>query len=429
MSAFEQKTRSLDIRAGILAGASAAALAVFGLGAGSAMATPTCVTGTIAGQGSSLQKIAQQNVWNKKYNEACGAGHIAVYNPSGSGAGLKAMGYLGGSIAFEESQYGGTDEAPEKPQIEVSDGLSKTNAVIVPVSQTAIAAVIHPPANCQFEEETGITWKDLNKVFGGKTITSWSQFENIEATVSGACNSPITRVVREDGSGTTYQFKNYLSTLEKPVAEGGEAAETPPCAPITGGTTWASLRKNNGKTKAEGNPNLNWPECSGGSSVVRASGGGGVAGKVASTAGTIGYAALPDAKAASDTLALLQNGKTGALPRFSAPDNTTSKTARCTNSRYTIPSNASTGLDVDWSNSFGAVPAIGGEEYPLCTLTFDLGFHEATKAKYTAAQAALAAAYIKYEVAEGQTDLVGNWYSALPSNVQTAATTAASKLG
>ena len=65
------------------------------------------------------------------------------------------------------------------------------------------------------------------------------------------------------------------------------------------------------------------------------------------------------------------------------------------------------------------------------TLTFDLGFHNAHTAGYTAAQAAEVADYIKYEVSptEGQHDLIGTWYSALPSNVQEAATTAASKLG
>jgi ABC-type phosphate transport system substrate-binding protein len=421
MSAFQQKTRSLGVRAGILAGASAAVLAVFGMGAGSAMAGPTCPGGTLEGQGSTLQKNAQVNTWTSKYNLDCGAGTTVKYTGTGSGAGLKAMGYEGGEIETAW-QYAGTDEAPTAAQISTSNGLSGTEAVIVPVTQTAIAVVIHPPAGCQFKSGKGISWTDLNKVFGGSAITSWNQFENIEGTT---CSSPITRVVREDASGTTYQFKNYLSTLETT-----ESAAAPPCAPLTGDTTWASLRANNGGTITT-NPNLNWPECSGGSTVVRASGGGGVASKVASTAGTIGYAALPDAKGNSATVVALQNAKTSGVARFAAPDNTTTDTARCENSRYTLPSGTTGGTDVNWSETFGAQPAIGGTEYPLCTLTFDLGFHNAHTAGYTAAQAAEAAAYIKYEVSptEGQTDLAGTWYSALPTNVQEAATTAASKLG
>jgi phosphate transport system substrate-binding protein len=424
MSAFQQKTRSLGVRAGILAGASAAVLAVFGMGAGSAMAAPTCPGGTLAGQGSTLQKNAQVNTWTSKYNADCGAGTTVTYTGTGSGAGLKALGFEGGEIETAW-QYAGSDEAPTAGQISTSNGLSGTEAVIVPVTQTAIAVVIHPPAGCQFKSGKGISWTDLNKVFGGKTITSWNQFENIEATITGACNSPITRVVREDASGTTYQFKNYLSTLETT-----ESAEAPPCAPLPGDTTWASLRANNGGAIGT-NPNLNWPECSGGSSVVRASGGGGVASKVASTAGTIGYAALPDAKGNGASVAELQNAKTSGVARFAAPDNTTTNTARCESARYTLPSGTAGGTDVDWSETFGAQPTIGGTEYPLCTLTFDLGFHHAVSAHYSAAQAAEVAAYIKYEVSptEGQTDLKGTWYSALPSNVQEAATTAASKLG
>jgi ABC-type phosphate transport system substrate-binding protein len=425
MSAFQQKTRSLGVRAGILAGASAAVLAVFGIGAGSAMAAPTCPGGTIAGQGSSLQKIAQQSVWNSKYNTACGAGSVTTYNPSGSGAGLKAMGYQGGSIDTTGTQYGGTDEAPEKTQIEAAEALAGGNAVIVPVSQTAIAVVVHPPSGCSFKSETGISWAELNKIFGGTAFTNWNQLGN----VTGTCTHAITRVVRKDGSGTTYQFKNYLATLEETT---GIKAETLPCE-TAGASTWAGLRKNNGKTKAEGNPNLNWPECGTHSTVVAVEGGGVVAETVAAATGEgdIGYAALPDAKGHSAAFAMLQNGKTGAVARYATPENASTKTARCENQRYTIPSTASTGVNVDWSASFGATPNITTSEYPLCTLTFDLGFEKAHTAGYTEAQAKEVADYIKYEVAkeEGQKDLVGNYYSVLPANVQEAAITAANKLG
>src|ERR1700761_9353753 len=311
MSAFNQKTRSLGIRAGILAGASAAVLAVFGMGAGSAVAAPTCPGGTIAGQGSTLQKIAQ-GVWTGKYNSDCGAGTSVSYTGTGSGAGLKAMGYQGGSIETATTQYAGTDEAPEKSQIEVAEKLAKGNTVIAPVTQTAIAVVIHPPTGCSFESETGITWAQLNKVFGGTTITNWNQ---LGMTGGESCNHAITRVVRKDGSGTTYQFKNYLATLEETT---GIKAETLPCE-TAGSKTWAGLRKNNGKTKAEGNPNLNWPECGTHSTVVAVEGGGGVAKTVAENVGDIGYAALPDAKGKSASVAELQNGKTGSLPRFAAP--------------------------------------------------------------------------------------------------------------
>jgi ABC-type phosphate transport system substrate-binding protein len=423
MSAFKQKLARVGATAGVLVASTAAIMAVGGVSASSAMAA-SCVSGAqIKGQGSTLQKNAQLNTWNPKYNTDCGAGSVE-YTGTGSGAGLAAFAFTGQtSLETNKWQYIGSDEAPEASQITASNKVSGTEAVIVPVTQTAIAVVIHPPAGCQFEEGEGITWAELNKVFGGTGIKNWDEFEDVE----GTCNAAIKRVVRSDASGTTYQFKNYLSTLETTSTI---KASSLPCE-VVGTKTWAGLRKNNGKTKVEGNPNLNWPECSGGTEVLTAEGGGGVAEKVVATADTIGYAALPDAKAKGATVVDLQNGKTGSLARFAAPDNKTTDTARCENSRYTLPSGASGGIGVDWSATFGAQPEIGGTEFPLCTLTFDIGFTKGATAGLTAAQAAEAADYIKYEVSptEGQTDLKGTWYSALPSNVQTVATTAASKLG
>jgi ABC-type phosphate transport system substrate-binding protein len=421
MSAFKQSMRKLGVRAGLLAGASAAVLAISGIGAGSAMAAPTCPGGTIAGQGSTLQKNAQLNTWNPKYNTACGAGSVA-YTGTGSGAGLKALGFTGTEIEHAW-QFIGTDEAPTKLQIEASNKLSKTSAVIVPVTQTAIAVVVNPPTGCKFKANKGITWAELNKAFGGNGITTWNQFSNVE----GTCSSAITRVVRSDASGTTYQFKNYLSALGTNTEI---KAEGLPCT-TAGVTNWAGLRTNNGGSPLP-NPNVTWPQCSGSTKVTAVEGGGGVANAVATTPGTIGYAALPDAKAKGATAALIQNGVTSGAARYASPENTTTSTARCENSRYTVPSGASGGLNIDWSTAFGAQPTIGGTEYPLCTLTFDVGFHNAVTAGYTAAQGKEVVDYFKNYVvptAAGQTDLKGTWYSTLPTNVQEAAVSAAAQLG
>src|ERR1700740_2259807 len=63
MSAFKQKARMLAVRAGLLAGASAAVLAISGVGASSAFAAAECPNNAvqnIEGKGSSLQKEAQK---------------------------------------------------------------------------------------------------------------------------------------------------------------------------------------------------------------------------------------------------------------------------------------------------------------------------------------------------------------------------------
>jgi hypothetical protein len=214
MSAFTQKMGRLRTRAGVLVGASAAVFAIAGVSASSAGATttaPTCPgTGAtsqvhIKGMGSSLQKVAQEiwtgrevttvtepatiplegtaNAFANSYRSKCTGTKppTVTYGSSGSGKGLGAFGYTGtlnvdsGNLAFV-----GTDDGPNREQIESAETAigGSIKPVILPVTQTAIAVMIHPPTACALTENK-ITWLELNKVFGGKTITKWSQFSNV----------------------------------------------------------------------------------------------------------------------------------------------------------------------------------------------------------------------------------------------------------
>jgi ABC-type phosphate transport system substrate-binding protein len=434
MSAFKQSMRKFGVRAGLLAGTSAAVLAISGIGAGSAMASETCPNNSeIHGRGSSLQKIAQET-WTGKYNTACANEPKVTYESTSSGSGLEAFGFKGG-VVNHSFQFIGTDDAPNEAQIASAEGAvtNKTKPIIVPVTQTAIAVVIHPPSGCHFASGTGIVYKDLNKIFGGNGITNWNQITNIE----GTCNAPITRVVRADGSGTSYQFKNYLSVLETT-----KSAEGLPCT-VEGHTKWAEMRE----VGAENKPNIVWPECAGSSSIMAVSGGGGVAETVKNEVDAIGYASLPDAKAKGAEVANLQNGVASEVPSYAEPGNSSTSTARCENARYTVPLRARStsgesepGIAVDWSAVFGAKPNIGGTEYPLCTLTYDAGWKSYAEAGYTAAIGAAAKGYIsKYILGTGQSDLssAGKWYSTLPvaggagsaTDVQDAAEFAAKQIG
>jgi ABC-type phosphate transport system substrate-binding protein len=453
MSAFKQSMRKLGVRAGILAGTSAAILAIAGVSAGSAMAAPTCPHAgtTIKGRGSSLQKIAQLEVWNPEYNAFCASrgGQTVNYTSTGSGPGLEAFRFTGAATEVNhEFQFIGTDDAPSGEQIEHAEEVSGTPPIIAPVTQTAIAVVINPPAGCEFEEGTGISWTELNEVFGGSGIINWDQFEALEENPE--CNEEITRVVRFEGSGTTYQLKNYLQVLHEQ-----KGAPKLPC--LTEGTEeWEGLEKV-GAPPAEA-PNTVWPECLGGTEVKTAKGGGALAELVNTTPGAIGYAALPDAKSKTAEVAPLQNGTAGGSPTYVEPGRTTGVVggkevgiARCENSRYTVPPEAyggpEPGVAVDWSTVFGAVPSIGGEEYPLCTLTYDIGWKDYVAAGYEAeavVKGTTAAAwgqdvgdYIRnYLIKNGQADLTnaGKWYSPLPSlggaefDVQGAAEIAAEEL-
>jgi ABC-type phosphate transport system substrate-binding protein len=450
MSAFKQRMRKLGVRAGLLAGASAAVLAISGVSAGSAMATEAVCpnTSTINGKGSSLQNPAQE-IWKVKYAGLCPKGPTVKYTSTGSGPGLEAFRFTGAGAINHEFQFIGTDDAPSRAQIEHAEEKSKpARPIIVPITQTAIAVGIHPPSGCKFKKGKGITWAELNKVFGGKTVTNWNQFTNVE----GTCNEAIKRVVRAEGSGTTFQFKNYLSLLE------GKGGEKLPCKVKVGAKEfekWAEIEE----VGTNEEPNKNWP-CSvaeGGTKIITAAGGGKVAEAIIAEPGSIGYLSLPDAKnpAHVTEVALLQNGVVGTTPSYASPANeekvkegteeVAKNTARCENARYTVPKEAraesgeAAGIAADWSGSFGGQPSIGGTEYPICTLTYAVGWTSYSSAGYGAESASWAAAvedYVgEYIVAAGQKDINHKWYSTLPTgagqetNVQEAAELAGMKIG
>ena len=108
--------RRFGVRAGLLAGTSLAVVAIAGVGASSASAA---CSGTIKGQGSSLQRIAQQENWIPSYTaESCTTGTHATpeYTSSSSGTGLAAWGATGSAITREWT-YIGTDDGPSSTQI------------------------------------------------------------------------------------------------------------------------------------------------------------------------------------------------------------------------------------------------------------------------------------------------------------------------
>jgi ABC-type phosphate transport system substrate-binding protein len=391
-----------------------------GAGADSALAAAECTGGNIIGQGSSLQKNAQQSIWAPAFAaEVCNKGtHPTVsYESTGSGAGLKEWNADGvrGSINHER-QFIGTDDAPTAAQIANITGVAAgAKLLVVPVAQTAISIVANPPAGCTVGV---ITNQDLSLVFRGND-TTWSKL----VTAEGSCNSPITRVVRKDGSGTSYQFKNYLFQ----IYPGGLPCTT---GSVEGKATWKELEPiTNSETGA---PNTTWPESCPGkvlSPVVRpaGTGGGELVKKVNATEGSIGYAALPDAKSnAAKVILQVQNNGQKPVGEATFADPASGTLANCSAASYAVPANAqnktgSTGFDVDWSQVFGGFPGIGGTAYPLCTLTYDLAFHGYQAAGFIHKNEVTVRDYLaEYLVAGGQSSLVtaGGFYSPLPTSTK-----------
>ena len=434
-------------RAGLLAGAAVVALGVGGVSAGSAAAAPSCTGSNITGEGASLQKVAQQQVWTGKFATLCGGAPTVTYPGNGSGAGLASWDFNGSDgTPFETSKaFTASDDAPTTTQINNAKTAAggTTDVLVIPVTQTAIGVAINPPANCDVEE---ITNQQLESIFRGN-LKFWGKITTAFGT--GCEASPITRVVRFDGSGSTYQFKNYLSTINS-----AKLACTEPSR------SWAELRP----IETVNNPNTTWPEngkggCPAGtlSPVVTAgaNGGGALVNKVDSTDGSIGYAALPDIEINKDPgthwLRVQNNGVTKlSKAAFAEPLVESNNSANCGGAQYVVPAagrtGTGTGINVDWSQVFGANNKIGGEDYPLCTITYDMSLTKYGNvstvpggATFTEGQFTTVRDYLtEYITAtQGQNDIAnaGKWYAALPSGVAPAtdvlgaARLAASKIG
>jgi ABC-type phosphate transport system substrate-binding protein len=416
MLGFKQKTTvRTGLRAALLAGATVAALGLGGINAGSAAAEVKCTGNNITGQGASLQKIAQQNVWGPSFAASiCNKGTFPTitYNSTGSGGGLKEWNHDGKRGSINTAlQFIATDDAPTAAQIgNITSVAGGATLAVIPVTQTALSIVANPPAGCEIE---AITNAQLASVFEGKT-TSWSQLETAEGA---GCASPVTRVVRKDGSGTTYQFKNYLFQLYKKglfCTSGG----------TEGKASWQELEPiTNGETGA---PNTTWPETCGEKTLSTlakptGTGGGEVVKKVNTTAGSIGYAALPDAKAnISGTTIIMElqnNGQKKAIEaEYASP--ASGAVANCGGMQYKTPANVNSGINLDWSPVFGAQPSIGGSDYPLCALTYILAFHGYSLAGFPLKDETTVKDYVgEYIVqANGQKDITSNNYAPLPSS-------------
>jgi ABC-type phosphate transport system substrate-binding protein len=379
---------------------SAAALAALvAPGAASASLGAQCSGSEIGGQGSSLQKLAQE-IWVPNFNtssekHACNGTQgtkatpkIHAYNPSGSGAGLKSWGVGKIGHNYEATNaYVGTDEAPNptaKAEIEENETTVTPKALAtIPVLQAAVAVIVHLPEKCIATSTSNkgrlvLNNTTLEAIWRG-TITKWSEITDNGDKLSGTgCNAetPITHVVRLDGSGTTHIFKKYLGLINKT-----SFATTNVKNESTGNHTWNEI--------AEGSENQSWPTAD---AVVRpeATGNGPVVAKVAATSSSIAYANLADSRANANFVptlggpnkatfwAPIQNkGEKGETVTYADPatNKEVAKLAEsnCAKEEYTDGESVFPPSSV--FESWSAVTTKTIEpKYTICGLTFDLAF-------------------------------------------------------
>lgn len=420
------------------------ALAAINVSGASALG-PQCSGGKVRGMGSFLQSRAQQ-AWSfgeAGFNSsssplACsgsqgsGGRPEVTYYPLASSAALHHWGAEDGSLhvsGFEFlANFVASDIAPSGPVGAEGSMLAKMKAAlgsdltVVPVTQTAIAIAAHPPqlpahAACAVPRINNV---QLQKLWSGE-IKNWRQLNAAsDSSLGGDCDQAITRIVRRESAGTTYQFKHYLDTLNPaPLACTGEEKRT-----------WAQLQAPFG---GETSPNQEWPRttaCQEGEGPVTAVAGSGEGDRgplsyVQENAGTITYASLPEAQVwAPEQVIDVFNGV-----KFAAPENGEGGAA-CGAAKYTRPGGWEGGVNLDWSGVFGSDPNIGEvakNAYPICTLTYDV----AATNRFSENAATTVRDYLAFAVDKegGQAGVRHAGYHDLPAPIVKAATAAIAHIG
>lgn len=467
----------------------AAVAAAIAIVPGTAAATAPNCTGVeaINGQGSTLQNNAQRSIWNGtgtiSFNNSsigCSSTSLPVtYNTdsthtgSGNGTAEWAQG-----LNFRSGSTGaaliGTDDAlttglytnitNQRTTRGTNDG-----PLTFPVTQASVAVVVHLPANCTVSgglgvgtnKQLGLDYATLNGVFTG-TINTWADLSTAQPSGAGTligtgCSATITRIVRLDASGTSAGFKRFLYQYNTVTTLATQQSDVTTCARGTTGS-WQDL--------SNGPCNQAWPVA-----IMRAStsGGGGEAASVAATAGSIGYVALPDARAngsfspatSSDFWAQLPSATLASTrvpttaSQWADPatngDVAASAQSKCTGVAYaqsvapgspgvgvpptrgTTPSsvNDSTGA---WSQVADFAGAATTVSYPACTLTYDLALGKYADYPGTdATEAPSVKTYLTYVVNNtangGQTAIASGDYAALPGPIQSTSNSGLSLIG
>lgn len=191
----------------------------------------------INGAGSSAAAPIYRS-WARVYQKNTG---ISLnYEAIGSSAGIK-------KIAAQGTDFGASDVAPS------TDELIKQGLTLFPIAITGIAPVINVPK--VGDSQLRLTGAVLAKIFL-REITNWNAVEIGELNQGlNLPDLPIKVVVRNDGSGTTYNFSDYLAKVSP---------------------TW--------KTQFGVKTSFTWPD-----SYISAKGSDGVVSAVKDTVGSIGY--------------------------------------------------------------------------------------------------------------------------------------------
>ena len=422
----------------------AIAVCVCGLAlVGSSSASAAACT-LIQGAGSSLQLISQTEVWAPLWkadkSPSCGAEVNVTYRASSSGKGKAQWGSTSGKLTRESANelaltemfpaFIGSDTGAGTTQEEKMKTAGGTSIVTVPVEQSAVSVLIHAPLGCEPEKDTQdpvVSLPLLAQTYLG-VLHNFDQLAPITWVGLSNCLVDPLLIVRSSGSGTTAGFKRALgcsdlgTTLKecKNEFEHGE---------------WKKLNES-----TEESESTNWP-----TTVDKAAATGQeLVSKVRETPSSIGYADLADARNGSFDVGLwLHIGNLGDLSWYViallatgvGADEPLSPQAsngesNCGGAKYTEESSKEVGPEKSWGlvRQTNVHNGKAGEEpsYPICTLTFDLAWHNYGSPKntelgigYGTGEAESVVNYLLWIVnGSANSKVAEKHYGALPKNIQ-----------
>ncbi len=173
--------------------------------AGNQAASAACASGTLTASGSTAQQNAVAE-WTKGYLAKC-VGANVNYGGGGSGQGVQQ--FQQGAVDFAGSDF----PLSAGDQQQKADARCKTGpAINLPMTPGPIALGYNVPGA---PDGLKLSSSNLAKIFTGK-ITNWSDPAIARDNPGVALpNLGIQTFHRSDGSGTTYNFTNYLANEAK----------------------------------------------------------------------------------------------------------------------------------------------------------------------------------------------------------------------
>ncbi|MEK6980699.1 MAG: phosphate ABC transporter substrate-binding protein PstS [Thermoproteota archaeon] len=298
------------------------------------------------------------DLWRVEYNNDFDNVNLN-YQSIGSGGGVKQ--HIEKTVNFAAS------DAP----LTVKERVLAPNTLHIPETVGGVTVTYNIPEISK--SGLKLTGKLVSDIFMG-TITKWN--DPLIKNLNPGLNLPNQDIVvahRSDGSGTTFVFTDYLTTVDP--------------------DGWG---KNVGKGKS-----VPWPV------GLAAAGNEGVAGIVRSTTYSVGYVELAYAFQTGMTFAHVQNGDKS---KFIEPS-IKSITAATSGLANKLPAG-----DADWS-TVSAVNAPGPDSYPISSFSYLLVYKDLKETSKNKEEAKAMLHMIYWMITDGQTFAPTLLYSPLPDNV------------